>query len=462
MNKLPRVLAIDDDLNWLSQIPLILEDICIVDTRDSIDSGIRAVEENFYDVVLLDLNFGDDPRTGLDVFRMIKAKDHSADVIVISGETNPSRLVQIFNAGITSFLVKPATPNQIRESIGNAVQAKQMKLRALNINNKESKYQLIGRSKKMQELRAEIAQVIQSGTKDILLTGETGTGKEVIAKMIAYQADPNCRFHPVHCAAISEGLAESELFGHTKGAFTGAVSDRASVFEVVGGGFVFLDEIGDMPLLQQAKLLRVLQERQVQRVGSTDIKDVNFRSISATHIDLQEAISKKLFREDLYYRIAKAVIKVPSLRERVEDISDLVNYFIAEAFPHKHITVTDDAIELLKAYHWPGNVRQLKGVIESICARTTDNVIRESDICYALPEVAKVFGNKASRALIGRYGAALINKERERLEQAISAARGNKRLAAEKLGMSRTTFYRRAHELGLVQQRDPNTAPLYQ
>lgn len=393
---------------------------------------------------------------------MIKAKDHSADVIVISGETNPSRLVQIFNAGITSFLVKPATPNQIRESIGNAVQAKQMKLRALNINNKESKYQLIGRSKKMQELRAEIAQVIQSGTRDILLTGETGTGKEVIAKMIAYQADPNCRFHPVHCAAISEGLAESELFGHTKGAFTGAVSDRASVFEVVGGGFVFLDEIGDMPLLQQAKLLRVLQERQVQRVGSTDIKDVNFRSISATHIDLQEAISKKLFREDLYYRIAKAVIKVPSLRERVEDISDLVNYFIAEAFPHKHITVTDDAIELLKAYHWPGNVRQLKGVIESICARTTDNVIRESDICYALPEVAKVFGNKASRALIGRYGAALINKERERLEQAISAARGNKRLAAEKLGMSRTTFYRRAHELGLVQQRDPNTAPLYQ
>lgn len=462
MNKLPKVLAIDDDLNWLSQIPLILEDTCVVDTRDSIDAGIRAVEENFYDVVLLDLNFGDDPRTGLDVFRMIKAKDHSADVIVISGETNPSRLVQIFNAGITSFLVKPATPNQIRDAIGNAIHAKKMKLRALNINTNDSKYQLIGRSKKMRELRAEIAQVIQSGVKDILLSGETGTGKEVIAKMIAYQADPNCRFHPVHCAAISEGLAESELFGHTKGAFTGAVADRPSVFEVVGGGFVFLDEIGDMPLLQQAKLLRVLQERQVQRVGSSEIKNVNFRTISATHIDLQDSISKKLFREDLFYRVAKAIIKVPSLRDRIEDIPDLAHYFIAEAFPHKNMTITEDALELLKAYHWPGNIRQLKGVIESIGARNTENIIRESDVCHALPEVAKVFGNKASRALIGRYGAALINKERERIEQAIQSARGNKKLAAELLGMSRTSFYRRAHELGLIQQRDPNITPLYQ
>ena len=462
MNKLPRVLAIDDDLNWLSQIPLILEDTCSVDTRDSIDAGIRAVEENFYDVVLLDLNFGNDPRTGLDVFRMIKAKDHSADVIVISGETNPSRLVQIFNAGITSFLVKPATPNQIREAIENSINAKKMKLRALNINVNDSKYQLIGRSKRMQDLRTEIKQVIQSGVKDILLSGETGTGKEVIAKMIAYQADPNCRFHPIHCAAISEGLAESELFGHTKGAFTGAVSDRPSVFEVVGGGFVFLDEIGDMPLLQQAKLLRVLQERQVQRVGSSEIKNVNFRSISATHIDLQEAISKKQFREDLFYRVAKAIIKVPSLRDRIEDIPDLVHYFIGEAFPHRNLNITDDAIELLKAYHWPGNVRQLKGIIESIGARNTENIIRESDVCHALPEVAKIFGNKASRALIGRYGAALINKERERIEQAIQSTRGNKKLAAEILGMSRTTFYRRAHELGLVQQRDPNITPLYQ
>jgi len=333
MSKLPKVLAIDDDLNWLSQVPLILEDTCDVSIRSNIDDGILAVRENFYDAILLDINFKDDPRSGIDIFRMIKAKDHSADVIVISGETDAAKLIQIMNAGITSFLPKPCTPDQIRSAIGNAVNAKKMKLRALNLDMKGPERQLIGRSSQMQRLREQLSFIINAGIKDVLLTGETGTGKEVIARMIAYQSDPSCRFNAIHCAAISDGLAESELFGHVKGAFTGADRDRQSVFEIVGGGYVFLDEIGDMPLAQQAKLLRVLQERQVQRVGSSDTKEVNFRSISATHIDLQDAIVNKKFREDLYYRIAKEVVRVPALRERREDIIDLTHYFIAGMFP---------------------------------------------------------------------------------------------------------------------------------
>lgn len=453
MERLPKVLAIDDDLNWLSQVPLILEDTCEVSVRSNIDQGIAAVQENFYDAILLDINFKDDPRTGLDIFRMIKAKDHSADVIVISGETNPAKLIQIMGAGITTFLPKPCTPDQIRTAIGNAVNAKRMKLRALNLDAK-NRYQLIGRSSQMQRLREQLAYVVSAGIKDVLLTGETGTGKEVIAKAIAYQADPSFRFSPVHCGAITDSLAESELFGHVKGAFTGADRDRQSVFEIVGGGFVFLDEIGDMPLAQQAKLLRVLQERQVQRVGSSEVKDVNFRSISATHIDLEAAIVSKRFREDLYYRIAKEVIKVPALRDRREDIVDLAHYFIAECFPMRNLEITDEAIELLMAYHWPGNVRQLRAVIESIGSRNNTDTIRESDICHALPQVANVFGNRASRVLIGRYGASLISKERERFEKALSAARGNRTIAADNLGMSRATFYRRATELGLIQGKD--------
>lgn len=461
MSKLPKVLAIDDDLNWLSQVPLILEDICEVSIRSNIDDGIIAVRENFYDAILLDINFKDDPRSGIDVFRMIKAKDHSADVIVISGETDAAKLIQIMNAGITSFLPKPCTPDQIRSAIGNAVHAKKMKLRALNLDMKGPERQLIGRSPQMQRLREQLSFIINAGIKDVLLTGETGTGKEVIARMIAYQSDPSYRFNAVHCAAISDGLAESELFGHVKGAFTGADRDRQSVFEIVGGGFVFLDEIGDMPLAQQAKLLRVLQERQVQRVGSSDTKEVNFRSISATHIDLQDAIANKKFREDLYYRIAKEVVRVPALRERREDIIDLTHYFIAECFPCRNLGITEEALELLMAYHWPGNVRQLRAVIESIGSRNNSDMIRESDICHALPQIANVFGSKASRVLIGRYGATLVTKERDRFEKAITAARGNKKLAAENLGMSRTTFYRRANELGLVQNRDPDIIPLY-
>ena len=461
MSKLPKVLAIDDDLNWLSQVPLILEDTCDVSIRSNIDDGILAVRENFYDAILLDINFKDDPRSGIDIFRMIKAKDHSADVIVISGETDAAKLIQIMNAGITSFPPKPCTPDQIRTAIGNAVNAKKMKLRALNLDMKGPERQLIGRSSQMQRLREQLSFIINAGIKDVLLTGETGTGKEVIARMIAYQSDPSCRFNAIHCAAISDGLAESELFGHVKGAFTGADRDRQSVFEIVGGGYVFLDEIGDMPLAQQAKLLRVLQERQVQRVGSSDAKEVNFRSISATHIDLQDAIVNKKFREDLYYRIAKEVVRVPALRERREDIIDLTHYFIAECFPCRNLGITEEALELLMAYHWPGNVRQLRAVIESIGSRNSSDMIRESDICHAIPQIANVFGSKASRVLIGRYGATLVTKERDRFEKAITAARGNKKLAAENLGMSRTTFYRRANELGLVQNRDPDVIPLY-
>ena len=455
MKRVPKVLVLDDDQNWLSQVPLILEDDYEVTALSTIDEGVSAIQNQFFDVVLLDMNFENDPRSGIDVFRMIKAKDHCADVIVISGETRPDRLVQIMNAGVTKFLPKPCTPDQVRIAIGYAVHVKEMRLRSLNlIGSNSPEHFLIGRSPQMQKLREEIDYVVKAGIKDILLTGETGTGKEVVARSIAYQSDPNYRFNPIHCGAISDGIAESELFGHVKGAFTGADKDRQSLFEVVGGGFVFLDEIGDMPLSHQAKLLRVIQERQVQRVGSSSIVEVNFRSISATHINLETAISNKQFREDLYYRLAKATIKVPTLRERREDIIELTHHFIAQGFPTKNLTITEDALELLMSYHWPGNVRQLKAVIESIGSRRVDNVIREQDICHALPQVASVFGNKTSKILVGRYGATLINKERERFESALSTAKGNKRKAAVRLGMSRSTFYRRATELGLIQGRE--------
>jgi len=449
----PRILALDDDRNWLHQVPLILGSQYEITTRATIDSGIREIEENFFDVILLDINFENDPRSGLDVFRLVKAKDHSVDVIVISGETNPTKLIQIMNAGITSFLPKMCDLTEIRNAVSNAISAKKMKLRALDLDCKSSG-QLIGRSEKMEILREEINFAVNSGVKDILLVGETGTGKEVVARAIAYQADPNKRFTPVHCGAISDGLAESELFGHVKGAFTGADRDRPSVFEVVGGGYVFLDEIGEMPSLQQTKLLRVLQERKVTRVGANEEKEVNFRSISATNVNLKEAIADRTFREDLFYRINKMIIHVPALRERLEDIADLTHFFLSDCFPSRNIEITDEALELLRAYHWPGNVRQLKGVIEAIGSRLKNDIIREGDICHALPEVTKVFGNKATRILIGHYGASLISKERDRFEKAILKSRGNKKLAADDLGISRATFYRRASELGLIQSRE--------
>lgn len=453
--RLPRVLAIDDDPVWLEQIPLILEDECAVDTFSSIDQGIQAVESQFCDVILLDLNFSGDPRTGLDVFRHIHAADQGADVIVISAETKPERLIQIMNAGVTQFVPKPARPDDIRNAVRMTLQQRAIRLKALNMASQsdDGDASLIGSSHAMQKLRRDLDRIVRDGTKDILLLGETGTGKEVVAKMIARLSDPSKRLLPIHCGAISDGLAESELFGHVRGAFTGADRDRISAFESVGGGFIFFDEIGDMPLNQQAKLLRVLQERRVQRVGSLDEKKVSFRSISATNVHLEKAIADRKFREDLYYRIAKETLRLPALRERLEDIPELVQYFLAKSSPSRRKSITNEGLTVLQAYHWPGNVRQLRTVIESLESRCSGAMIREKDICQVLPEVADLLSSRFTRKLIGSYATSLISNEKQRYEKAIIQANGDRTEAAKVLGVSRATFFRRAKDFGLVKSR---------
>lgn len=459
MKRIFKVLAIDDDSSWLSQIPLILEDECDVVTIDSIDQGVAAIQSNFFDVILLDMNFHNDPRSGIDIFRMIQAADKGADVIVISGETEPERLIQIMNAGVTSFLPKPVSPDRIRVAVKKAFAQREQRLQSLEMQLSNSGLvNLIGKSPAMQKLRSEISNVVTSGIKDILLVGETGTGKEVVAKTIAYSADPSKRLIPIHCAAITDSIAESELFGHVKGAFTGADRDKTGAFEAVGGGYVFLDEIGDMPLHQQAKLLRVIQERKVQKVGSHNEIAVNFRTISATHVNIDEAVCQKKFREDLYYRLAKAKIRIPSLRERSEDIPALVQHFLANNELKKNITITNDAMSLLSAYHWPGNVRQLQSVIESACCKVSDRVIREKDLCQVLPQLANIYGNKTTKMMVSRFGATVIGMERERYESALRATNGNRDIAAQNLGLSRATFFRRLKELGMVKERIKNAA----
>lgn len=445
----PTILAIDDDPIWLEQIPLILDGEAEIICCSSIDQGLMALERRFFDIVLLDLNFDGDERTGLDVFRRISALDHSTDVIVISGETRADALVKIMNAGVTQFVSKPSTPEEIRNAVHHTLQKRQMRLRSVNQASQGAAVPLIGSSQAMQNLREQINEFIKSDIKDVLITGETGTGKEVVAKTIASLADPAGRIIPIHCGAISDGIAESELFGHVKGAFTGADKDRISVFELVGGGFVFLDEIGEMPLHQQAKLLRVLQERKVQRVGSVEEKPVSFKCISATNSDLNQAIKSKLFREDLYYRLAKIQICIPALRDRIEDVPALVHYFL-EKKKRKNLGIADGALSLLQSYSWPGNVRQLETIISLMTTRCSEKTIREKDVCFAIPEVGRMASNTRARSFLGREGAALVSAERRKFQSAIIDAKGNRKKAAEILNVSRATFFRRARELGLT------------
>lgn len=451
MKRLPKVMVLDDDTSWLSQVPLILEDDCEVYGFSTIDQGLEALSQNYFDIVLLDVNFDGDTRSGLDVFRMIHAADRGVDVIVISGETEPSRIIQIMNAGVTKFLTKPVPPDEVRAAVLSTLDQRAARERAHSLRgSKRQGFALVGQSRPMQRLRREISEVVASGVQDILVLGETGTGKEVVAQAIAYEADPSRALIPIHCGAISDGLSESELFGHVQGSFTGATKERASAFEDARGGFILLDEIGEMKLPHQVKLLRVLQERRVQRVGSHKEIPVNFRTISATNVDIEDLVRKKQFREDLLYRVAKARIRIPSLRERAEDIPDLVEHFLAATNSKRRTSITTDALDLLKVYHWPGNVRQLKAVIESISARSKDGIIREADVCQALPEVASIFGNRTTKVLMGRYGSSLLLKEQERFKNAILEAGGDREKAADILGISRASYFRRAKELGLV------------
>lgn len=306
---------------------------------------------------------------------------------------------------------------------------------------------LIGRSPQMQRLKDDIRRAVESGVKDILLLGETGTGKEVVAKTIASMGSSLGRLKNVNCGAIAEGLSESELFGHVKGAFTGAIKDHKGPFEMASGGYVFLDEIGEMPLAQQVKLLRVLQERKVTRVGDSEERDVNFKCIAATHVNIEKSIQEGKFRGDLYYRLSKAVIQIPALRERPEDIPDLVEFFKSKVKQGAEKTFSDSAMKILIRYEWPGNIRQLESVVSAAIYRSDDPIIRDSDI-HAILSKSAISGEK-TKPFLGRVGAEFYSAQREHYLKVLDDVGGSRDKAAEVLGISRPTFYRRARELGI-------------
>lgn len=446
-----RILVLDDDISFLEQMPDILEGFGELDCFRTIDQGLAAVSARYYDVAILDLNFENDQRTGLDVFRRILALDRGVDVIMITGETDPRRIFEMVNSGVHRFIPKLADVSEIQNQVSAVLEERSIRKRMLtNSLLPGAGAELVGQSPAMAKIREQIAHVVQSGARDVLIQGETGTGKEVVARYIAAQADRSGRFLPVNCGGLSENLIQSELFGHVRGAFTGADREKKGIFEAAGGGYVFLDEIGDMPLSQQPKLLRALQERMIQRLGEVEERQVNFRTISATHVSLKKAVEEGRFREDLYFRISKEVIEVPALRNRIEDLRELVLHFLAKQ--SKKCVITDEAICLLQSYNWPGNIRQLEGVVESVAVRC-DGVIRPAHVLRALPELAGIGTLQIKKAVVGSYGVQLISREKQRFQKAILEANGDRTEAARLLGLSRATFFRKLKELGLVQTR---------
>jgi two-component system nitrogen regulation response regulator NtrX len=439
-----RILVVDDERNLRLMLEQMLQ---LADyTVESVESGEQAVAraaEGDLDAVLLDVRLpGMD---GLETLAALRRQAADVAVVMMSGHGTIETAVAAVRAGAFDFLEKPLGRDKTLLTLENALRMRQLtrenqRLRA------QSSSTLLGDSAVMTALRQRIEQVGSTQAR-ALITGESGTGKELIARAL-HDASPRAErpFVPVNCAAIPHELIESELFGHVRGAFTGATAPRAGVFEAAHGGTLFLDEIGDMPLSLQAKLLRVLETGEVTRVGTTRSVKVDVRVVAATHRDLRSAVEMGEFREDLYHRLNVVPLQAPALRERAEDIPLLAEHFLAQAVVEQKLgrrRFSADALLSLGRHVWPGNVRELRNLVERLVILCPGETIGADLIAAELPSAS------ASSAGGTSLKNAVEAAERRAIQAAIRGAEGNVSEAARRLGLERSHLYKKAKSLGI-------------
>jgi len=406
-----KILIVDDEENIRKSLRMVLEyeDYQVYEARTGEEALEKSDEIVGLDLILLDIRLpGQD---GLAVLAELKERPYSPEVIMISGHGTIQAAVEATKLGAYDFLEKPLHRERILLAIRNALDHQRLKREYFDLRQKAAKrYELIGKHPVMKELWEKIKKIAPTNST-VLIHGESGTGKELIARAIHQQSQrAEGPFIQVNCAAIPEELIESELFGHVKGAFTGATEKKPGKFELADGGTIFLDEVGDMSLKTQAKVLRVLEEGEVQKVGSTKIQKVDVRVIAATNKDLASEIKEGHFREDLYFRLNVIPLYAPSLREHKEDIPLLVGYFVhlyAEENNFKIKKFSPDALEVMMRYPWKGNVRELKNLVERLLITTDRDIIKKKDLPeymrqqegVLLPEIKKVKSLKRFREL---------------------------------------------------------------
>ena len=379
-----RILVVDDEANIRYTLKMILEyEGYVFYEAESGWQALEVLEDHpEIDLVLLDIRLPD--LDGLKVLAEIKKRPYPPEVIMISGHGTIEMAVEATKLGAFDFLEKPPTRERVLLSLRNALEARKLKFAYHDIKRKaEKSYQIVGQHPLIKNLWQEILKIAPTNAT-VLILGESGTGKELVARAIhAHSPRAAENFVQVNCAAIPEELIESELFGHEKGAFTGATEKKPGKFELADGGTIFLDEIGDMSLKTQSKVLRVLEEGEVQRVGSSKIIKVDVRVIAATNKDLKKEMKEGRFREDLYFRLNVVPLSVPPLRERKEDIPLLVNYFcerFSEENNFRRKRFSAEALELMMKYPWKGNVRELKNLVERLIILTDKEVIGPEDL----------------------------------------------------------------------------------
>ena len=374
------LLIVDDEASLRDMLTIVFEEEgWIVESAASVGEARAAVQKKEPDVVLCDLMLPDG--SGIDYLRDVKAQNPSIAFIMITAYTSTKSAVEALKAGAVDYIAKPFDVDELKLIVRKASERKELEDENLHLRTAlEERFtfsNIIGKSPKMQEIFS-VVQRIAKTTSTVLISGESGTGKELIARAIHYNSGRRGKFVSINCGALPETLLESELFGHERGAFTGAIREKRGLFHEAERGTIFLDEIGETSTAMQIKLLRVLQDRVVRRVGATTESAVDVRVIAATNRDLSESIQKGTFREDLFYRINVIPITLPPLRQRREDIPLLVEHFIVKYCKNIGIThkkISADAMRSIEKYHWPGNVRELENVVERMIALEMSDVL---------------------------------------------------------------------------------------
>ena len=444
-----KILIVDDQRNMRTTLAMMLRGLGyeVYEAADG-DEGSERGATGAFDVGLTDLRMGQ--KDGMAVLRSIKEAQPMTEVIVMTAYGTIESAVEAMRLGAFDYIQKPFTEQELLVKIDKALEkrrlAGEVALLASEFRDRYKFENIIGRSPEIRELLGRIVRIAPTDAT-VLITGESGTGKELVAKAIHANSKRKDRpFVPVNCAAITETLLESELFGHARGAFTGAVSARKGLFEEAEGGTFFFDEIGETPLAFQAKLLRAIQENEIRRVGENKPIKVDVRIIAATNQDLLPAIAEKRFRQDLYYRLNVARFQLPPMRERMEDLNELLGHFLAKYNKKMACKARFDprVPEVLQQYAFPGNVRELEHMVEQAVALIQTGIIHPEDL---LPHANAPHDATRAKGVGKSLAESVDAAERSAIEEALAGSDGNRERAAELLGISPTTLWRKMTRL---------------
>jgi len=449
------ILIIDDDANTLASLARAFRlagheaTVC-----DNAAKALELAKGERYDLILSDVVMPG--RDGIALLEDLKNLGVTSPAVMMSGQASIEMAVRATRLGAVDFLEKPISTEKLLLTVENSVRLARLEQENRELRHRLGRHQIVWASAAMREVMAQVEQVAASETR-VCIRGETGTGKELIARTL-HEKSPRqgAAFVSLNCAAVPAELMESELFGHEKGSFTGAAARHIGKFEQAHRGTLFLDEIGDMPLAMQAKLLRVLEEGEIERVGGSGTFAVNVRVIVATHRNLEEQVRQGTFREDLYHRVFVFPIVLPPLRERCEDIRVLAEYFskqLAEQNHWKPKIFSPDAVAALEKYAWPGNVRELRNVIERVLLYATGDLVEPATIARALPQTAPGAAVGDGDAAISLTAVTLAERverfERQTLLAELKRNRHHMTNTAKALGLERSHLYKKCQQLGI-------------